>query len=137
VGSGRALELIERERVTNFSGVPTMSRELLMHPDWETRDTSSLLGMGGGGAALQPDLVGKIDKSLKRGAPSTGYGLTETHGIVTANSAKYFLAKPASCGPVMPTLDAKLVDEAGTTSNPDPTPWDSCACAVRSSSRAT
>jgi long-chain acyl-CoA synthetase len=36
VGSGRALELIERERVTNFSGVPTMSRELLAHPDWAT-----------------------------------------------------------------------------------------------------
>ncbi|HRE03515.1 MAG TPA: AMP-binding protein, partial [Ilumatobacteraceae bacterium] len=53
---GRALELIEREGVTNFSGVPTMSRELLAHPDWATRDTSSLRGMGGGGAALQPDL---------------------------------------------------------------------------------
>ncbi|MEY3505810.1 MAG: hypothetical protein RI898_563, partial [Actinomycetota bacterium] len=34
---GRALELIERERITNFSGVPSMSRELLMHPDWSTR----------------------------------------------------------------------------------------------------
>ena len=56
----RALELIEREKVTNFSGVPTMSREMLMHPDWATRDTSSLQGMGGGGAALQPDLVQKI-----------------------------------------------------------------------------
>ena len=40
--AGRALELIERERVTNFSGVPTMSRELLLHPDWAKRDTSSL-----------------------------------------------------------------------------------------------
>ena len=89
----RALELIEREGVTNFSGVPTMSRELLAHPDWERRDTSSLLGMGGGGAPLQPDLVEKIDKSLNGGAPSTGYGLTETHGIVTANSARYFLSQ--------------------------------------------
>ena len=110
---GRALELIERERVTNFSGVPTMSRELLLHPDWATRDTSSLRGMGGGGAPLQPDLVDKIDKALEQGAPSTGYGLTETHGIVTANSASFYLAKPASCGPVVPTLDAKLVDEDG------------------------
>jgi long-chain acyl-CoA synthetase len=90
-----------------------MSRELLQHPDWATRDTSSLRGMGGGGAALQPDLVDKIDKSLGHGAPSTGYGLTETHGIVTANSSRFFLLKPASCGPIMPTLDAKLVDDAG------------------------
>ena len=29
----RALELIEREGVTNFSGVPTMGRELIDHPD--------------------------------------------------------------------------------------------------------
>ena len=109
----RALELIERERVTNFSGVPTMSRELLMHPDWETRDTSSVQGMGGGGAPLQPDLVDKIDKSLKGGAPSTGYGLTETHGIVTANSGGLYVAKPSSCGRIVPVLDAKLVDEVG------------------------
>ncbi len=109
--AGRALELIEREGVTNFSGVPTMSRELLMHPDWATRNTSTLAGMGGGGAPLQPDLVDKIDKSLAGGAPSTGYGLTETHGIVTANSGSLYVAKPSSCGRVVPTLEAKLVDE--------------------------
>ncbi len=109
--AGRALELIEREGVTTFSGVPTMSRELLMHPDWERRDTSTLAGMGGGGAPLQPDLVDKIDKSLSGGVPSTGYGLTETHGIVTANSGSLYVAKPLSCGRVVPTLEAKLVDE--------------------------
>ena len=111
--AGRALELIEREGVTNFSGVPTMSREMLMHPDWAKRDTSTVVGMGGGGAPLQPDLVEKIDKSLTGGAPSTGYGLTETHGIVTANSGSLYTAKPASCGRVVPVLDAKLVDDLG------------------------
>jgi long-chain acyl-CoA synthetase len=117
---GRALELIERERVTMFSGVPTMSRELLAHPDWERRDTSSLQGMGGGGAAIQPDLVDKIAKSLPSGSPSTGYGLTETHGIVTANSATRYVEKPESCGPVVPTLEAKLVDEVGEDLPPGP-----------------
>ncbi len=111
--AGRALELIERERVTNFSGVPTMSREMLMHPDWEKRDTSTLTGMGGGGAPLQPDLVDKIDKSLAGGVPSTGYGLTETHGIVTANAGPLYTSKPASCGRVVPVLDARLIDDAG------------------------
>ncbi len=110
---GRALELIEREKVTNFSGVPTMSREMLMHPDWSTRDTSSLAGLGGGGAALQPDLVHKIAGALKHGQPSTGYGMTETHGIITANSSRWFVAKPESCGPAVPTLETKLVDEEG------------------------
>ena len=116
----RALELIERERVTNFSGVPTMSRELLMHPDWSRRDTSSLVGMGGGGAALQPDLVRKIAGAVKLAAPSTGYGMTETHGIITANAGRWFLNKPLSCGPVVPTLEAKLVDEDGNDLPPGP-----------------
>jgi acyl-CoA synthetase (AMP-forming)/AMP-acid ligase II len=120
--AGRAIELIERERVTNISGVPVMSRELLAHPDWTRRDTSSVKSMGGGGAALQPDLVDKIDKSLSGGGPSTGYGLTETHGIVTANSSKLYTLKPASCGRVVPTLDAKLVDENDTeVTGPDAT----------------
>ena len=111
--AARALELIEREGVTNFSGVPTMTREMLMHPDWHTRDTSTLAGLGGGGAPLQPDLVEKIDKSQSGTSPSTGYGLTETHGIVTANSGALYVAKPASCGRIVPTLDGKLIDEAG------------------------
>ena len=93
-----------------FSGVPTMARELLAHPDWDRRDTSTVQGLAGGGAPVQPDLVEKIDKTVG-GAASTGYGLTETCGIVTANASRYYTAKPASCGPVMPTLDAKLVDE--------------------------
>ncbi len=117
---GRALELIEREKVTTFSGVPTMSRELLMHPDWSTRDTSTLAGMGGGGAALQPDLVHKIADALEGGQPSTGYGMTETHGIITANSSRWFIAKPESCGPLVPTLEGKLVDEEGRDIAPDP-----------------
>ncbi len=109
----RALELIEREKVTSLSGVPTMSRELVNHPDWRIRDTSSMESMGGGGAAFQPDLVAKIGESLEGGVPSTGYGLTETHGIVTANNGAMYLAKPASCGPVVPTCDAVVRDELG------------------------
>ena len=53
----RALELIERERVTNFVGVPTMSWDLLESPDFASRDTSSLLSVGGGGAPAPPELV--------------------------------------------------------------------------------
>jgi len=117
---GRALELIEREKVTNFSGVPTMSREMLMHPDWAKRDTSSMIGMGGGGAALQPDLVHKIDGALKNGVPSTGYGMTETCGIITANQARWFVTKPESCGPAVPTLEVKLVSESGEDLPRDP-----------------
>jgi len=114
----RALELIEREQVATFTGVPTMSREMLLHPDWETRDTSSLGQMGGGGAALQPDLVEKIDQTKGAVKPSTGYGLTETHGIITAVGNVFFTAKPTSAGRVMPSFDYKVVDEEGNSLPP-------------------
>lgn len=108
-----AVELIERERVTVFTAVPTMSRELLNSPRWATTDTSSLTSMGGGGAALQPDLVQKIDDELSRGRPQTGYGLTETHGIISAVSSIYYLEKPESVGPAVPVMEARCLDEEG------------------------
>ncbi len=109
----RALQLIERERVSSLTGVPTMARELLMHPDWETTDTSTLVSLGGGGAPLQPDLVEKIGQAKGAVKPSTGYGLTETHGITTAVADAFFLAKPTSAGPILPTFESKLVDDEG------------------------
>ena len=108
-----ALRLIEQERVTSFTGVPALSRELLRHPAWGRTDTSSLRSMGGGGAALQPDLVARIDDSLRRGSPTTGYGLTETTGIATAITSEYYVAKPHSVGPVVPCMEAKVVDGEG------------------------
>ena len=53
-----------------------MAREIIMHPDFDKYDTSSLVTLGGGGAQLQPDLVGKIDKALENGKANTGYGMT-------------------------------------------------------------
>ena len=75
--AGRALELIEREAVTNFSGVPTMSRELLAHPDWATRDTSTLRSVGGGGSAgaARPGAEDRRSRSARPAAcrsPATG-----------------------------------------------------------------
>ena len=110
--AGDALRMIEQERVTNLSGVPVMSRELLAHPDFEKFDTSSLKSLGGGGAQLQPDLVKEID-GKSGAAPSTGYGMTETCGIITANGGDFFVDKAASAGPVMPSFEAKCVDGEG------------------------
>jgi long-chain acyl-CoA synthetase len=111
--AGEALRLIERERITALSGVPVMARELLSHPDFGRTDTSSLLMLGGGGAPLQPDLVTKIDSQVETARPQTGYGMTETSGIITTVSADFFVDKPASVGPAMPTYEVKCVDDDG------------------------
>ncbi len=111
--AGEALKLIARERVTGMSGVPVMSRELLSHPDFATTDTSSMMTLGGGGAPLHPDLVQKIDTSVATARPTTGYGMTETSGIITSVAGDFFIDRPASAGPVMPSYEARIVDDAG------------------------
>jgi long-chain acyl-CoA synthetase len=110
-----ALRIIEKEQVTTFSAVPMMSREMLLHPDFATRDTSSLQSIGGGGAAVQPDLVAKLEEGTKNARPGAGYGMTETCGIIAACSGDYLLDKPTSVGRAVPTLEAKCVDDDGNT----------------------
>ena len=116
--AAEALRLIEREGVTVLTGVPTMSRELLQHPDWPSTDTSSLRSMGGGGAAIPTDLVRRIDEGLSRGRPGVGYGLTETSGVATAISNEFYVANPSSVGPMVPCMEAEVVNEAGETLGP-------------------
>ena len=95
-----------------------MARELVTHPDFAKYDTSSLLTVGGGGAQLQPDLVAKIDSTVSTARPNTGYGMTETCGIITAVAGDFFVDKPASCGRAMPTFDVRIVGEEGEALSP-------------------
>ena len=113
--AAEALRIIEEEKVTVFTAVPMMSRELLMHPDFSKRDTSSLESMGGGGAAMQPDLTKKVDESLPNASPNVGYGMTETCGIIAALAGKYLVDRPTSVGRASPTFEAKCVNEQGIT----------------------
>ncbi|WP_397421462.1 class I adenylate-forming enzyme family protein [Phenylobacterium sp.] len=111
--AGEALKLVERERIGSVSGVPVMARELVTHPDFAKYDTSSLLSVGGGGAQLPPDLVAKIDGTVATARPNTGYGMTETCGIITSISGDFFVDKPASCGRAMPTFETRVVGDDG------------------------
>ena len=107
----RALELVERERVTQFVGVPTMTIDLLESPDFESRDTSSLASVGGGGAPAPPEMVSRVDKSFKRARPGLGYGMTETNAYGPQNSGDDYIRKPRSSGRAVPILEVKCFDE--------------------------
>jgi len=111
----RALQLIEREKVTNFVGVPTMSQDLISHPDFAKYDTSSLKNVGGGGAPMAPELVRKIEGSFAgKASPQLGYGLTETNGYGPGNTGPDYMAKPSSTGRVVPIMGVKIVDPNGS-----------------------
>ena len=108
-----AMRLIQAEQLTTLSAVPMMSRELLMHPNREDYDLSTLTAMGGGGAAMQPDLVSKVAAETKRAKPTQGYGMTEVSGIITYIAGDLFLARPESAGPLVPTLEGCARDKEG------------------------
>jgi len=111
----RALQLIEREKVTNFVGVPTMSQDLISHPDFAKYDTSSLKNVGGGGAPMAPELVRKIEGSFAgKASPQLGYGLTETNGYGPGNTGPDYMAKPSSTGRVVPIMGVKIIDPNGS-----------------------
>jgi long-chain acyl-CoA synthetase len=110
---GRALELIERERVTQFVGVPTMSWDMLEHPDFEKYDTSSLKAVGGGGAPAPPELVKRIDSNFSKGRPTIGYGMTETNAYGPGNSGDDYVSHPTSTGRVVPAVELRVTDPDG------------------------
>jgi steroid-24-oyl-CoA synthetase len=107
----RALELIERERVTQFVGVPTMTMDLLESPDFESRDTSSLGSVGGGGAPAPPEMVSRVENSFERARPGIGYGMTETNSYGPQNAGDDYLRKPRSSGRAVPVLEVEIFDE--------------------------
>jgi long-chain acyl-CoA synthetase len=109
----RALELIERERITNFVGVPTQSWDLLECADFAKYDTSSLASVGGGGAPAPPELVRRVDRSFSAARPGIGYGMTETNAYGPGNAGPDYLRKPTSCGRVVPPIEMRVTDDQG------------------------
>ncbi|MGH9085577.1 MAG: class I adenylate-forming enzyme family protein [Acidimicrobiales bacterium] len=109
----RALELIEREQVTNFVGVPTQSWDLLESPRFAETDTSSLVSVGGGGAPAPPELVKRVASSFTGGRPSIGYGMTETNAYGPGNNGQDYVEHPTSTGRATPILEIAVRDPEG------------------------
>jgi acyl-CoA synthetase (AMP-forming)/AMP-acid ligase II len=111
-----ALRLIEKERVAHFSGVPTMTWELVNSPRLKEFDTSSLTVLSGGGAARPPHQVKEMERLLGRHIAQAGYGLTETTALGALHSGESYLLRPDSVGrPSPPLVEAKIVDSRGRT----------------------
>jgi long-chain acyl-CoA synthetase len=109
----RALELIERERITSFGGVPAMVWQVLESPSFAKRDLSSVTSVGYGGAPAAPELVRRIKEAFPAVSPGNGYGLTETSSVTTYNGGEDYVRKPESCGVPVPVCDVEVVDSKG------------------------
>jgi acyl-CoA synthetase (AMP-forming)/AMP-acid ligase II len=107
--AGEALRLIDKERITYFVGVPTMSLELMSHPDRDRYDLSTLTDIAAGGAPRPVAHVQRLDDSFETARPALGYGLTETNAVGCGNYWGNYLAKPASTGRALPFVDIAIL----------------------------
>jgi long-chain acyl-CoA synthetase len=108
---GKALELIKRDRVTTFLGVPTMYAAMLHHPEASSFDTSSLQLCVSGGAAMPVEILRAFEETF--GAKLLeGYGLSETCAIASFNRPD-IERKPGSIGVPVHGVEMRLVDEDG------------------------
>ena len=108
----RAFELIEREKITQAGGVPTIAWQLLEHPARDQFDLSSLESVAYGGAPASPELVRKIRQAFPGSMPGNGWGMTETCATVTSHAGEDYLNRPDSCGPAVPVSELQIRDVA-------------------------
>jgi len=113
----KALELIEKERISVLHGVPTMAWEVMQADNFSSTDLRSLRSVQSGGAPRPPEHLTMIQQKFAENViPGLGYGLTETNAIGAIISGKFYQARPHSTGRPTPPLTAvKIIDEAGNT----------------------
>ena len=107
----KALEIIQRDGVTIFMGVPTMYGALLHHPNREQTDFSKLRVCVSGGSALPVEVLRGVEQALGVKLLE-GYGLSETSPVASFNHPDRE-QKPGSIGTPIEGVEMKVVDEDG------------------------
>jgi long-chain acyl-CoA synthetase len=111
---GRALEIISRDRVTVFEGVPTMYAAMLHHPGSADADVSSLRTCVSGGSALPVEILHGFEKTFGC-MILEGYGLSETSPVASFNHPDAD-RKPGSIGTPVAGVQMRLAGPGGADS---------------------
>jgi long-chain acyl-CoA synthetase len=105
------LEIMEKERVTQYMGVVNVIWLMVNHPDFHRYDFSSFRTALFGGSPATEEMVRGIFNSLPHLQISVGYGLTECFAITTSTPYEDALRKIKAVGKCLPTMDIKIVDD--------------------------
>ncbi|WP_026549352.1 long-chain fatty acid--CoA ligase [Arthrobacter sp. Br18] len=108
---GKALEIIERDGVTVFEGVPTMYIAMLRHPAVKDTKLASLRVAVSGGSALPVEVLHEFERVFEADLLE-GYGLSETSPIVSFNRVGS-VRKPGSIGTPVDGVEVRMVDTDG------------------------
>jgi long-chain acyl-CoA synthetase len=109
---GKALEVLERDHVTVFEGVPTMYAAMLHHPRADKTDASALEVCVSGGAAMPVEIMRAFEQ--KFGCEILeGYGLSETSPVASFNR-RDGRRRPGSIGLPVDGVEMRVIDDDGT-----------------------
>jgi long-chain acyl-CoA synthetase len=106
---GNALEIVQRDAVTLFAGVPTMYNAMLNHKRREDFDTSSLKLCVSGGSAMPVSTMRSFEAAFSCKIIE-GYGLSETSPVASFNHPDKE-RKPGSIGTPVEGVEMKVVDD--------------------------
>ncbi|WP_219412814.1 class I adenylate-forming enzyme family protein [Pseudonocardia nigra] len=120
---GAYLADAERFRVTSMGGAPPLFGALVRHPEFATRDLSSVRGISSGAAPLPVELIQALQRRFGDDVVITeGYGLTEvTMGATIGPAARSAVRKVGTVGLPVYDTEVRIVDPAGTDLAPLPT----------------
>jgi len=107
----KALEVLQRDKVTVFAGVPTMYAALLNHPEGESYDLSALRVCISGGSAMPVEVMRGFEEKFHC-AVLEGYGLSETSPVATFNLPD-LERKAGSIGVPVEGVEVMLLGEDG------------------------
>ena len=109
-----AMRTVVSERITMLPGTPAIYQTILDHPDLASFDLSSLRLAVTGAATVPVELVRRMREELGFETVVTGYGLTETTGIVTMCRHDDPIETIANtAGRVIPDVSVRIVDGDG------------------------
>jgi long-chain acyl-CoA synthetase len=106
---GRALDILERDGVTVFAGVPTMYAAMLHDPDADARDLSALEVCVSGGAAMPVEVMRAFEARFGCEVLE-GYGLSETSPVAAFNR-RGRTRKPGSIGIPVDGVEMRLAED--------------------------
>jgi acyl-CoA synthetase (AMP-forming)/AMP-acid ligase II len=113
------LRRISAEKVSVLPGPPTLFISLLGDPARATADLSSLRATITGAATIAPALIERIRSQLGFKTVLTGYGLTETCGIVSlADATDSAETIATTCGRPMAGVEVRCIDVTGKVQPP-------------------
>jgi len=113
--AGHVIDLTRRTGIGVWGGTATHVFRLLDHPDLDQLDRTQIVQIGIGGSASTPELIRRTEERFPhlRGTFSSGYGSTESGGLISFTPNALLRAAPDCVGPPLPGVEVAIVDDLG------------------------